>query len=170
MTRAPTTKTLCWLGWTVVALLLAGCSSQPPSVAVPAGFNLTGEWVLLPDESDAGPTGLNLRARGGMLRLIAQDFPVLRATRLSIEQGGDSMGISYDGTNYRDVSWGARKRGFWEVQTGWVEAQLVIISKAEDADARETFTLAPDGQRMSVRIELEAGSESLAISRTFKRL
>jgi hypothetical protein len=170
MTRATTTHTLRWFGWTVVAVLLAGCNSKPPSVAVPAGFNLSGEWVLLPGDSDAGPTGLNLRARGGMLRLVAQDFPVLRATRLSIEQGADSMGISYDGADYRDVSWGKRKRGFWEVQTGWVEGQLVILSKAEDADARETFTLSPDGQRLAVRIELEAGSESLAIGRTFQRL
>jgi len=170
MTRVMTTRTLRRLGWIVIALLLAGCNSKPPSVAVPAGFNLSGEWVLLPDASDAGPTGLNLRARGGMLRLIAQDFPVLRATRLSIEQGGDSMGISYDGTDYRDVSWGARKRGFWEVQTGWVEGQLVIISKAEDADARETFALTPDGGQLAVHIQVEAGGESLAVTRTFTKI
>lgn len=165
MTIAP----IRWLCWTLLVALLAGCKSTPPSAVIPAGFDLSGEWQLLPDESDVLPTNLNLRARGGMLHLIAQDFPVLRARRMTIEQGHDSMGLSFDGADYRDVSWGARKRGLWEVQAGWLAEQLVIISEAEDADARETFRLAPGGATLTVQVELRSGGESLVMTRAFAR-
>jgi hypothetical protein len=154
----------------LMALLLAACSAAPPSATVPAAFDLTGEWQLVPDQSDVPPTTLQLRARGGMLHLVTQDFPVLAARRMSIEQAADSMGISCDGGAWRDVSWGARKRGLWEVQAGWLEGRLVILSKAEDADARETFSLSPDGRLLSVLVDVRSGGERLSIRRTFSRL
>jgi hypothetical protein len=159
-----------WLCWTLLALGLAACQSTPPSTTMPAGFDLSGAWELVPGESDVLPSMLNLRARGGLLHLIAQDFPVLRARRMTIDQGHDSMGLTYDGADYRDVSWGTRKRGLWEVQAGWLEGRLVIISKAEDADALETFTLSPDGKRLTVEIEIRSSGESLQLRRTYARL
>jgi hypothetical protein len=166
MTKVPTR----WLCWALLAGLLAGCSSAPPSTTLPPGFDLSGTWELIPGESDVLPSLLNLRARGGMLHLIAQDFPVLRARQMNIEQGHDSMGLTYDGADYRDVSWGLRKRGLWEIQAGWLEGRLVVLSKAEDADARETFTLSPDGRRLAVQIEIRSGRESLTVNRAFTRL
>jgi len=152
------------------AVLLAGCGSSPPSPDVPAGFDMTGEWQLVPAESDLPPTVLDLRARGGMLHLVTQDFPMLRARRMTVEQDRASMGLTFDGGEYRDVSWGARKRGLWEVEAGWLEGQLVIVSRAEDADARETFQLAPDGSRLTVRVDIRSGGERLAVTRTFMRI
>jgi hypothetical protein len=151
-------------------LSLSACKSAPPSTTMPAGFDLSGTWELVPGESDVLPSMLNLRARGGMLHLIAQDFPVLRARQITIEQGHDSMGLTYDGADYRDVSWGTRKRGLWEVQAGWLEGRLVILSKAEDADARETFILAPDHNRLIVQAEIRSGGETLNVNRTYTRI
>lgn len=152
-----------------LAVLLAGCSATPLDPVPPTGYAITGNWELLPDQSDAPPAPLALRARGGMLGLVAQDFAVLRARRMTIEQDRDSMGISYDGGEYRDVSWGDRKRGLWAVRAGWLDGQLVIVSKASDADARETLSLSADGQVLTVRVELRSGGESLALRRTFGR-
>jgi hypothetical protein len=156
--------------WMLLAVFLAACSARPPSATVPGAFDLTGAWALVPGESDSPPTTLQLRARGGMLHLVAQDFPVLNARRMNIEQDPQSMGISYDGGAWRDVSWGARKRGLWEVQAGWLDGQLVILSKAEDADARETFQLGPDGRILTVIVNVRSGGEQLIIRRTFSRV
>jgi len=154
----------------LLAVLLGGCRSAPPSYEVPAGFDMSGEWRLVPAESDLPPTILDLRARGGMLHLVAQDFPILRARQMHVEQDRASMGISYDGSDYRDVSWGTRKRGLWEVEAGWLDGQLVIISRAEDADARETFQLAPDGLRLTLRVDISSSGERLSVTRTFVRI
>ena len=158
-----------WWVCLLVALALAGCRSSPPSAEVPPAFDLSGDWQLIPARSDVPPTLLQLRARGGMLHLVAQDFPVLQARRMKVEQDEQSMGISYDGGAYRDVSWGARKRGLWEVEAGWQEDQLVILSRAEDADARETFRLEPGGQVLVIGVEIRSGGERLLVTRTFSR-
>lgn len=155
--------------WILALLLLAGCRATPPSPQIPVGFDLSGAWRLVAAESDTPPTVHVLRARGGMLHLVVQDFPILRAQRMIIEQDRESMGLSFDGGEYRDVSWGTRKRGLWEIQAGWLEGDLVVLSRASDADARETFRLAPDGQRLVVRVDVRSGSERLALTRTFAR-
>jgi len=154
----------------LVGLGLAGCGATPPSPQMPVGFDIAGDWELVPEQSDSLPSTAALRARGGMLNLAVQDFPVLRARGMKIEQDHDSMGLSFDGGEYRDVSWGSRRRGLWEVQAGWLDDQLIILSKARDADARETFQLGAGGQRLSVRVEIRSGGESLALTRTFVRI
>jgi len=156
-------------GWRlVVALLVAGCGSNAPAVDVPASFDLSGTWQLLPGQSDVPPTLLQLRARGGFLHLVTSDFCILEARSLRIEQDARSMGIACDEGTWRDVSWGERRRGLWEVQSGWRQDALVILSTAEDAEAIETFRL--EGQRvLSILIELNAGGERIAITRTYTR-
>jgi hypothetical protein len=149
--------------------LLAACQSVPLQSHPPQGFDLSGSWQLVPEDSGSPPSQQSLRARGGMLSFVAQDFAVLRAREMHIEQNPGSMGIYYDGRDYRDVSWGTRRRGLWEVQAGWNEGRLVILSKANDADARETLTLAPDGQRLRVDIEVKSKGENLALTRVFRR-
>jgi hypothetical protein len=157
------------IGLALLAFLLVGCRTAPPAVSVPAGFDLSGDWLLVPDRSDVPPTLLQLRARGGMLHLVVQDFPVIGARRMQIEQDSQSMGLSYDGGTWRDVSWGTRKRGLWEVQSGWQEDRLVILSKAEDADARETFSLDPGGRILTVTVAVRSGGDSLFVTRVFSR-
>ena len=159
--------------WVALALVLLGvsaCGSQPPSTTLPAGFNLSGTWALVAAESDVPPTLIRLRARGGWLHLVVQDFPIIAARRVRIEQDASSMGMSFDGGAWRDVSWGERERGLWTIQAGWLDDALVILSQAEDASARETYQQSADGRRLTVRIELEAGGEDILLRRVYQRI
>lgn len=152
------------------ALVLTACTGTPLEPRPPAGFDLTGTWELIPEQSEQPPSRRRLRARGGMLAFVTQDFPVLRARQLAIEQSRDSMGVYYDGRDYRDVSWGARRRGLWQVRAGWLEGSLVILSEAKDAEARETLTLSPDGERLRVDVRVESGGDDVSVSRVFRRV
>jgi len=150
-------------------VLLVACAGTPLDYTPAAGFDISGDWVLVPEISDAPPSQNRLRARGSIMAFVSQDFPVLRARRLHIEQNRDSMGVVFDDAEYRDVSWGVRQRGLWEVEAGWHEGALVIVSDAKDGEARETIRISPDRQVLTIEIELNAGSEKLALSRIFNR-
>ena len=150
-------------------LLIVGCAGTPLDYAPDPGFDLTGSWELVPELSDEAPPSGRLRSRGSMIAFITQDFPVLRSRRMHIEQNRDSMGIEYDGREYRDVSWGVRQRGLWEVEAGWLEGNLVIVSEAPDGDARETFGLSPDGQMLTIDIRVSSGRQEFALTRIFSR-
>ncbi|MFU8813945.1 MAG: hypothetical protein ACNA7W_01280 [Pseudomonadales bacterium] len=158
-----------WAAGAGVLCLLAACSNVPLEPRPPDGFDLSGSWVLVPEDSGTPPEPRTLRARGGMLSFITQDFAVLRAQELRIEQGPGSMGIYYDGRDYRDISWGTRRRGLWEVTAGWHEGSLIIRSDASDADASETLALSPDGQRLRVDVQIKSRSENVAVTRVFRR-
>ncbi len=153
----------------VALLLAAGCSGTPLDYIPASGFNLSGDWVLEPEISDTAPPPSHLRARGSMMAFVSQDFPVLRVRRMHIEQNRDSMGITYDDADYRDVSWGVRRRGLWEVEAGWLEGNLVVVSDAKDGEARETFILSPDGQMLTVKIKVSSGGQHLDLNRIFSR-
>jgi hypothetical protein len=158
------------LAGAALAVLLAACQGVSLQPLPPQGFDLSGAWQLVPEDSGTPPSLERLRARGGMLSFIAQDFAVLRARELQIEQNPGSMGVFYDGRDYRDVSWGTRRRGLWDVNAGWHEGRLLIVSTAKDADAREVLTLSPDGQRLRIDIEVKSRGENVAVSRVFRRL
>lgn len=150
--------------------LAAACASITLEPQPPAGFDLSGAWRLDEEASETLPARRALRARGGLLGIVLADFPVLRAREMRIEQGRDSMGIYYDGRNYRDVSWGTRRRGLWEVRAGWHEGDLVILSEAKDADARERFILSPDGERLRLEVEVRSAGQDVALVRVFRRV
>jgi hypothetical protein len=158
---------LAWL-WAACSLAV-GCANVVLDADAPAGFDLGGTWVLDPVSSEATPEVSKLRRRGMSIAMVAQDFPVLRCRRMEIEQNADSMGIAYDGGSYRDVSWGVRERGLWEVNAGWDAGELRILSKARDAKAEETMILAEAGRRLLVRVSIEADGDHLVITRVFKR-
>lgn len=149
---------------------LGGCGSMTLETEPPARFDLNGSWRLVPGRSDEPPNLRVLRARGGSLSLITQDFPMLRATGLAIEQGPDSMGIAFTPGGYQDVTWGERRRGLWDVRAGWHEGDLVLLYRAPDAEARETFTLAPGGTELRVRIDLRASGDGLVATRIFRQV
>ena len=173
-----------------ICLVLGACRAQPLDSAPPATFDLSGRWVLLADLSDAPPNGRRLstsqagpqpesrqrrtqrsrRDRGG-LAFVAHDFPVMSAQRMTIEQNQDSMGIDYDRGRYRDLSWGEKERGLWKVVTGWNDiGDLVSRWSAEDADAQETYQLSDDGQRLTVLLAVETGSDKLKLRRVYSKL
>jgi len=151
----------CWLA--------SGCASVSLDDQAPAGFDLGGVWVLDPASSEVTPEVRRLRQRGVSIAMVAQDFAVLRCRRMEIEQNADSMGVAYDDGSYRDISWGVRDRGLWEVNAGWDEGALRILSRAHDAKAEETMTLAEAGRRLVVRVRVEADNDHLDITRNFIR-
>jgi hypothetical protein len=151
-------------------VLIGGCSSGVVlDTKPPLDFSLGGVWVLDPLNSDPAPKPQQLRKRGFGIAMAAQDFPVMYTRRMRIEQSADSVGIEYDGGEYRDLSWGVRRRGLWEVNAGWEEGELLILSKAADAKARETLQLGDAGRRLVVHIEVSSDGQNLSLVRTFTR-
>ena len=169
-----------------LALALGGCGGVPLSPQAPVAFDLNGHWVLNEPLSDPPPNRRRLQARAdrgllnaerpgrrsnvGMLAFVVEDFPVLSSSSMVIEQDQHSMGIRYANGAYRDVSWGVRKRGLWQVSAGWLEGELVISSKAPDATARESMRLSENGRQMTVSVEVKSGGDNLNALRTFDRV
>jgi hypothetical protein len=163
-----------WRGWLRAWLLWLGCLSVGCAGVVlderpPGGFDLSGTWLLDPLSSEQTPEVRRLRARGMSIAMVAQDFSVLHCRRMEIEQNVDSMGVAYDGGSYRDVSWGVRERGLWEVNAGWDDGALRILSKARDAKAEEHMMLTDAGKRLTVRVSIDADGDQLVITRMFVR-
>lgn len=158
-----------------LVLLLSACGGPNLSPAAPSGFDLQGDWELVVDRSERDLEGddyIRMRtgdrrelARGGMGR----DFPVIRAQGMSIEQNADSMGIRYSTGDYRDVTWGRRDLGMWDVNAGWVDDSLHIISQAHDAKGTEIMTLSEDGNTLRISVEIDTGGD-YQIDRTFRRV
>ena len=172
-----------------VLAALTACSTTP-SLSTDAVFNLSGKWRLVPSESDAPPnprkvmnrvsqesverrptrSAAKARVRGAVFAFVTQDFPVLTASRMRIEQSSDSMGIDYTPGTYRDVTWGRRERGLWEVFAGWDENDaLVIDSRGNDIRAVERMFLRPDG-RLQVNVTVNADRRQLDLTRVFEPL
>ena len=159
-------------GWLIGVglILLGGCAGGVVlDTKPPLNFSLGGVWVLDPINSDPAPKPRQLRKRGFGIAMAAQDFPVMYTRRMRIEQSADSVGIEYDGGEYRDLSWGVRRRGLWEVNAGWEEGELLILSEAADAKAQETLQLSDDGRRLVVRVEVSADGQHLNLVRAFTR-
>ncbi len=173
-----------------VACLIAimiGCSGIDLDTVNPPGVNLSGQWLvdfgdsdLVPDLRNRPPGKPSRRVQGTVSRealrvadgsafaFIAHDFQVLRADKLTIEQNIDSMGLDYQPGVYRDVTWGERQRGLWEVLAGWEEQQLVIISKARNMRVEERLQLvSPD--LLKVWVYIDANGEKLEFLRVFNR-
>lgn len=164
----------------IMVLALVGCT--PLDVRVPPGFDLSGEWVLDETASDA-PLDLDairLREDRNVVRgrqtdaaasaaFVVQDFPVLSAKRLRIEQSVDSVGIRYDDAIYRDVSWGLRERDFWQVRAGWEEGALVVRSSRGEVKGVERFTLSEAHSRLRVAVRVDTAAEDVYAVRFFRR-
>ncbi|MCY3838669.1 MAG: hypothetical protein OXH09_08540 [Gammaproteobacteria bacterium] len=163
-----------------VVFLLAGCSALDSNV--PRGFDLTGDWVLDREASDAPPDLDAIRRRedrdvvrgrqsdaAASAAFAVQDFPVLTATRLEIEQDDESMGIRYDGVVYRDITWGERERDLWKVRSGWDEGDLVVRSVRGNVRGREAFALERNGMRLRVTVDIETGGQDVRSVRVYRR-
>ncbi|MDE0661943.1 MAG: hypothetical protein F4029_03425 [Gammaproteobacteria bacterium] len=163
-----------------IAFLLPACTSLDPDV--PRGFDLSGDWMLDRDASDAPPDVDAIRRRedrdvirgrqsdaAASAAFAVQDFPVLTATRLEIEQDDESMGIRYDGTLYRDISWGKRERDLWRVHAGWNEGDLVIRSVRGRTKGSETLALERNGMLLRVTVSIETGGQDVRSVRVYRR-
>jgi hypothetical protein len=153
---------------TVCLVLVAGCSNL--ATTAPQGKDLSGHWILNHEQSDPLPAINPSRGRGGTQREgrtrrgrgvgggfvdPSFQFPVLATQEMVIEQDASSMGIDYGGGSYRDVSWGERERGRFDVDAGWNEdGNLVVRMQSDDIDYKETYRLSEDGARLTLRIEI----------------
>ncbi len=169
-------------------LVLAACSTTP-DLSSSQQFDLTGTWLLVADESDAPPDPedeMNRVGRGAVraatprsahrtridsavFAFMSHDFPVLEARRMRIEQNRDSMGIDYDPGTYRDVTWGERQRGVWQVFAGWDETgALVIDSRGNDIRAVERMNLRPEGL-LEIDVRIKADRRDIDVVRVYRR-
>ena len=172
----------------LLAILLGGCSSIELDEQNPGDHGLDGEWVLATELSDATPNlqhGLGAKRRrsansqremqvdeilgaaGSGLAFIVHDFQVLSAERMTVELNHDSMGVRYQPGIYRDVSWGERRRGLWQVYAGWEDRDLVIISEAKDLYVVERTTL--ERGNLVVRVTVKADRGERLFTRVFRR-
>lgn len=176
----------------LIALIgLWGCSGIELEEQAPTTVRLTGQWALDVEASDVIPDFRNRPiksrrisgqhsgegnrpdysdldpSRSGMT-FVAHDFEVLTAERLVIEQSGDSMGVRYVPGVYRDISWGTKQRGLWEVYAGWEGRDAVVISKAKRLNVVERFMLQTE-DRLVIRIQINADGDKVAVNRVFRR-
>ena len=151
------------LWFCLLGFVLAGCTGIPLDEQAPADFDLNGHWLLDSDQSDPIKDG-----RGFRTSFMNQDFPLLVALEMRIEQDARSMGIEYVGGSYRDVTWGERRRGVWKVRAGWHEGALHIYSEAPDTSAVEIWQLSEDGRSLLINIEVE-GERTRKFRRRFRR-
>lgn len=165
-----------------IALAAVGGACAVLDVTPPAGFDLSGEWALDADASDPTPDMQAIRRRAdrrfernksgdatAVATFMLQDFPVLAATRLIIEQNADSMGVHYDEHTYRDVSWGEREWDFWIIRAGWKDGALVVSSSRGATRGTEIYALEAGGDRLRIRVRVETDGESLEAARVYQR-
>ena len=183
MYRTPFSHRVSILALACVVALLTGCGGLQLDEQAPPQFELNGVWRLDPLVSDQTPDGrtvgegpapqVSRRSRrshyASSLAFIAHDFPVLATREMKIEQNADSMGVRYDNGRYRDVSWGERDRGPWEVYAGWKDGVLMVVSKAGDLDVVETYTLSGAGRVLTVDVDATGGGGDIQATRVFKR-
>ncbi len=175
---------------TLILLLVFGaCSSKPLDVSNPQNVDFTGVWILDSENSDVVPDMRNrpvkpprrriankddprirsmIQAGGSGIEFVVHDFEILRAERLDIEQNRDSMGVRYHPGVYRDISWGERQRGLWEVRAGWEEGNLIVESEANNLTVVETHRRERD--YLVVDVAIRADGEDFAFKRVFDRL
>ena len=158
----------------LIGLLFSACAT-PLVTDNPQQVNLSGRWQLVPELSDLPPEFAPNNDGARSTRERRDDHlgslrAVVRARVMTIEQTGTSMGIDYDGFPYRDVSWGKRTRGTFEVSTGWEEDALHIRSKRGRMILSERYRLSTDKQQLTVTVRFRGGSQSgRAFTRTFAR-
>lgn len=159
---------------------LTSCATNSLSVNVPYGFDLSGKWVLVPGESDEAPD-LNAIASKELARetrgkrsdpmssisFVIQDFPVLVADWLLIEQDDSSMGVEYSNTFYREVSWGKKVINDWKVSSGWSKGDLTLTFKRERVDATERFSLSSRNERLTITVSIKTPIDKMTFSRVY---
>ncbi|MAI16556.1 MAG: hypothetical protein CMP94_04140 [Gammaproteobacteria bacterium] len=177
-----------WIEWPAMligAMIMAGCGGLNLESKPARPTNLSGTWQLDTAASDSAD-GLKGRpsrrlernetvrdeiqriSRGSGLEFIAQDFQVLKAKRLKIEQGSDSMGVQHWPGVYRDVTWGQRERGLWRVYAGWERNDLLIQSTTRDMRVLERYQLINNTQ-LRVQITVRADGQTKELQRLYRR-
>ena len=176
--------------WCLILIALVsvtGCGGLQLDAAPSQEVPLSGSWVADPAASDDVGSAMRPDSKfsdrrrrmstaaeiqrirqGSGLAYVAHDFQVLDAKRMRIELGADSMGIQHFPGIYRDVTWGTRERGIWQVQAGWDDDVLVVASKTRGISVLERYQLL-GRTRLMVSLDIEADGNVRSINRSFLR-
>jgi hypothetical protein len=164
---------------TSIAFAVLSACSHLETVS-PAGVDLSGTWLLdqrhsdtpppppRPHESDESHAGTNGEAPP-RFHGPAPLLPMIAATRMTITQDRNSMGVDYPNQPYRDVKWGEQKRSLYVVDAGWDKDRLIIETKSQPMTARETYSLSDDRNTLTLLIDLTDRHGDRHITRVFTR-
>ena len=87
---------------------------------------------------------------------------------LTIELDTVSAGLSYQPGTYRDVSFGERRRGLWNIYAGWDGDDLVILSRANNLQVMERMSLV-NPKRLRVIVGIQTQKENRDFVKVFDR-
>ena len=165
-------------------LVLTSCGPATSSLSgvVPYGVDLTGVWILDESRSDEPPDNTEALQRlkaaeiegkrsdsFGSIIYAAQDFPVIAADRLAIDQDESSIGISYGDGQHRDLIWGLQTRAEWKIDAGWEQTRLVVKSVVSHSSGTERYQLEADGNTLVVNVAVRAGPDRKSFRRTYTK-
>ena len=151
-----------------LSLVLAACGAHLDTRS-PATVDLSGTWEIDAARSDAPPRAGRPDAPpigddgphegddsershfGGPMPLL----PMVSATQMTIAQDAASMGIEYPGSPYRDLKWGTQKRGLFTIEAGWDAGRLIVVTRSDPLNVRETYALSDAGDTLVLQIDLQ---------------
>ena len=137
---------------------LVGCSAIDLDQRKPEKVDFSGHWELnLPlsegvienprsrnDVFDSDRIKTEGMASADLLDpfvFVSHDFHIINARSLTIELDPISAGLDYQPGTYRDVTFGVRRRGLWDIYAGWDGDDLVILSRADKLQVMERISL-----------------------------
>ena len=156
-----------------VLLCLVGCSALDLDHRKPEKVDFSGHWALNVSLSEGvieDPQSRNdvfdsdqIKTEGmasadllDPFAFVSHDFHIINARSLTIELDPISAGLDYQPGTYRDVTFGERRRGLWDIYAGWDGDDLVILSRANKLQVMERISLvSPNRLRIIVGIEAE---------------
>ena len=167
------------------ALSMMGCQGLDLAQAPLKSIQLSGIWVVDAGASDdlrafTRPPSERRRPKlsvreeirriglGSGLAFVVQDFQIIDANQIVIEQGRNSMGVKHIPGTYRDVTWGDRERDIWRIQAGWQETDLVIFSTAKGLRVLERYQLV-NQNRLRLDLDVQADGVNRKLTRFFDR-
>jgi hypothetical protein len=163
----------------LLIVVLTACSHL--ETFSPPGVDLSGTWQLDRSRSDTppppprphdtddehpGPSSQGPPRFHGPAPLM----PMVAATRMTISQDRDSMGIDYPNQPYRDVKWGEQKRSLYVVDAGWDHDLLIIETKSQPMTIREIYSLSADRQTLTLLIDISEKRGDHHVTRVFTRV
>ena len=167
------------------ALSMMGCQGLDLAQTPLKSIQLSGIWVVDAGASDdlrafTRPPSERRRPQlsvreeirriglGSGLAFVVQDFQIIDANQIVIEQGRNSMGVKHIPGTYRDVTWGDRERDIWRIQAGWQETDLVIFSTAKGLRVLERYQLV-NQNRLRLDLDVQADGVNRKLTRFFDR-
>ena len=167
----------------VAAFVITSCSTLVLDEKKPENLDFSGAWELnaslskgileksIPQSESTKADLIRTEGlkKGGLYDpfvFVSHDFHIVGARLLTIELDALSIGVRYLPGTYRDVTFGKRRRGLWEIYAGWEDKELVILSRANDLKVIETISLV-NPERLRVNVEIEEDKKNWNFVKVF---